>query len=235
MPTSQLEDILYVITSTGENSHDRALILQICTSAGTAAQELGAESVEALLQHSVWMTSFVNLMTLVKCLPTAQTLSSTAAGGLLLSAVEAIRGGVGESMVSFLCRETPAAAAVDAGSCRKVLLRAMELRQEQSAEALVQLPAVKQLPATAVCELLAAAIQADFAYIAHTLCEMPGAEQLEHEALVELICAAEDTWTYWDISRQLSKQKPDRTLWSLPDLSSLAIEEYHHSQLGLGH
>ena len=87
MPTSQLKDMLYVAVSTDEEGDHHHLILHICTSAGTAAHELGEESVLRLLQHSAKMATWSTLWTLCKGLPAVQTLSSTAAGDLLLSAV----------------------------------------------------------------------------------------------------------------------------------------------------
>ena len=220
MPASQFEDLLYVTMSTEEEVGigNGPLIHDICRSAGTAALKLGAESVERLLQHCVKMTSSDALATLCNRLPEAQTLSPTAAGALVLSAVEA----KDKVMVDFLCQELPASARIDAATYGNVLLRAIELKQlDPVASALLRLPAVGQLPGTALGELLAAALKADLAGIVNILCGLPGAQQVEHEVVVELIHSAEDAWTdYGDFSRE----KPDRTLWGIADLKSIAAQ-----------
>ena len=123
-------------------------------------------------------------------------------------------------MVACLCHQLPAAACIDGATCVKVLLRAFELKQLDPVEALLGLPAADEMPATALGELLAAAIRANFASIALNLCDLPGAEELQHETLVELIIAAEEAW-----KGGFSREKPDRTLWGLEDLKSIAYHE----------
>ena len=218
MRASQLEDNLYVTLSTDYKGDHCHFIECICRSAGSAAHNLGVESAEQLLQHSVKMTTWRTLWTLCHYLPGAQALSPTAAGALLLSALEV----EGEGMVAIICRNLPAARRIDVACYRKVLLRAVELKQLTPICALLGLPAAEQLPGTALDELLAAALKADMAAILHRLCELPGAEQVDHGTLVELISAAEGAWTD---NSDFSRQKPDRALWSLADLKSLAEEE----------
>ena len=237
MPATQLEDLLYVTMntheglryggiSTSEEPDSDPRIVDICTSAGTAAHELGAESVERLLQHSVKMTTWHTLLTLCKCLPEAQTLSPTAAVALLLSAVEA----KDEVMVAFLCRELPATAHIDVATCSKVLIRAIELKQLDPATALLRLPAAGQLPGTALAELLHAALKADLAVIVILLCGVPGAHQVDQGTVVELIHSAEDAWTdYGDFSRE----KPDMSLWRIADLKKIAGLRWRRSACGI--
>ena len=226
MPTSQLEDMLYAAISTDVDADHGVLIAQICGSAGAVTHKLGAESVEQLLQHTVNMSTWGAFSTLIQCLPEAQTLSPTAAGDLLLSALEAEE----VDIVAALCYGFPPAACMDAATCRKAVVRAIELEQLDPAEMVLGLDAAEQLPATAIGELLAAAIKADAASLVHVLCELPGAEQLEHETLVELIIAAEGAWTD---KGDFSRGNPDRTLWSLADLKGLAEDEWRHRDLEL--